>query len=65
MYNKAEKTVNNWFLNVVRKGSINFDKSMEEEVFDGLRMESAELINTEPKNITIWTSATELLCSVT
>ena len=64
MYHGAHQAIIEWQDDVALNGSNNFDDNSEETVFEELHQVASRLINADPKDIAVGSSATELLCSL-
>ena len=64
MYHGAHQAIIEWQDDVALNGSNNFDDNSEETVFKELHQVASRLINADPKDIAVGSSATELLCSL-
>lgn len=64
MYTGAESTIVDWQRDVAAGGSLTFDDRAEAEVFDRLHAAAARLFGTQPTDIAVGSSATELLSSL-
>ena len=64
MYQGAEKAIIEWQKDLAENGSINFDETTEATVFGGLHSAAARLLNAQPEDIAVGSSATELISSL-
>ena len=64
MYRGARQSVVEWQRELAENGTINFDETAEEAVFEDLHRAAARLFNASPDDIAVATSVTELLCSL-
>ena len=64
MYQGAHQAIIEWQDDVALNGSNNFDENSEETVFGELHQVASRLINADPEDIAVGSSATELLCSL-
>lgn len=64
MYRGASDAIIAWQQDVAANGSNNFDESAEEEVFSGLHDAGARLFGATAKDISVGSSATELISSL-
>jgi selenocysteine lyase/cysteine desulfurase len=64
MYRGAAEAVVEWQEDLALNGTINFDEIAEEAVFINLHEAAARLLNVQPDDIAVGTSATELLSSL-
>lgn len=64
MYRGAERSAVEWQRELAENGTINFDETAEEAVFEDLHRAAARLFNALPDDVAVATSVTELLCSL-
>ncbi len=64
MCEAAEASTTDWFRDVSQNGTLTFDEAAEESVFEGLHVAAARLLNAQPEDIAVGSSATELLASL-
>ena len=64
MYDGARQVIIDWTQDLAENGSNNFDEIAEANVFETLRYFTAQLFNSDPEDISIGSSTTELLGSL-
>ena len=64
MYDGAKQAISEWTQDLAENGSNNFDEIAEAEVFEPLHQHTAQLFNCKPEDISVGSSATELLGSL-
>ena len=64
MYRGAEASTTDWFKDLTENGTLTFDEAAEESVFEGLHVAAARLFNARSDDISVGSSATELLASL-
>ena len=64
MYEGCRTAISDWYDDVAFNGSNNFNELAEAEVFDTIHDLAAQLINVNPTDIAVGSSATELLSSL-
>ncbi len=64
MYRGAEASTTDWFRELTENGTLTFDETAEESVFEGLHVAAARLFNARPDDIAVGSSTTELLASL-
>ena len=64
MYKDAEKAITKWQQDLAEFGTMRFDEKAEQDVFHDLHVAFAHLVNTQPEDIAVGSSATELLASL-
>lgn len=64
MYSGAERALHDWVSSIAAAGTMEFDERAEETVFERLRVAAAQLLNAQPADIAVGSSATELLGSL-
>ena len=61
MYDGARQAIIDWTQDLAENGSNNFDEIAEANVFERLRYFTAQLFNSDPEDISVGTSTTDLL----
>ena len=64
MYDGARQTITDWIKDLSENGSNNFDEIAEAKAFEPLHHFTAQLFNCKPEDISVGSSATELLGSL-
>jgi len=64
MYRPAGIAIIDWYRDVAENGSNHFDEEAEATVFDELHRQAARLFHSNPEDIAVGSSATELLSSL-
>ena len=64
MYAGCQRAIDQWNTDLAENGTINFDEHAEQTVFEKLHEAFAELINAQPTDVAVASSATEQLASL-
>lgn len=64
MYKGAQQAIIEWQTDLAENGTIHFDEIAEATVFEKLHHAAAQLLNAQPEDIAVGSSATELLSSL-
>ncbi|MFN0181234.1 MAG: aminotransferase class V-fold PLP-dependent enzyme [Gemmatimonadales bacterium] len=64
MLSAADRAAAAWHRDLAEHGTLHFDEAAEDRAFDDLRRSAAALLETQPNDIAIASSATELIASL-